>query len=191
MVIRCYQPGDAKMVLQAISNSLDELKQWMPWAQNEPSSLASKKALLKTFESDFIQGIDHTFGLFNKQQDVLIGSSGLHSRIGPKAREIGYWINTNYYNQGYATESTRALVKVGFEHLELEHIEIHCDPRNMASQQIPKKLAFDLAEILRDNTTSPEGSPRDTMIWRLSDKKFRETRDLYPKIEVKFQKTTI
>ncbi len=184
LILRCYTPGDAEMLLEAITNSLDNLKKWMPWAQHEPSSLSSKRALLRKFETDFVQNIDYTFGLFNKQQDVLIGSAGLHTRIGPKSREIGYWINSAYLNQGYATESTKALVKVGFEYHGIATIQIHCDPKNIASQQIPKKLGFDLDSILESNTTTPEGQPRDTMIWSMSRERYLETRHSYPEVKV-------
>ncbi len=184
LMIRCYNPADAEMLLEAITNSLDNLKKWMPWAQTEPSSLESKRALLKKFEADFIQNIDYTFGLFNKEQDVLIGSAGLHTRIGPRSREIGYWINSAYLNQGYATESTKALVKVGFEHHDIDTIEIHCDPKNIVSQQIPKKLGFDLLNILKHNTTTPDGNPRDTMIWCMTRERYLETRHSYPEVDV-------
>ncbi|NAS13893.1 GNAT family N-acetyltransferase [Poritiphilus flavus] len=184
LVIRCYRPADAELLLEAITNSLDNLKKWMPWAKTEPSSLEAKKELLQKFELDFLKNIDYNFGLFNRKQDVFIGSAGLHTRIAPNAREIGYWINSAYLNQGYATECTHALIKVGFEYHEIDHIEIHCDPNNAASQQIPKKLSFELAEILKNHSTTPEGKPRDTMIWKLTHERYQETSDSYPEIEV-------
>lgn len=184
LVIRCYNSNDAELLMEAITNSLDNLKKWMPWAKSEPGSLESKKALLKKFEDDFVHNIDYNFGVFNKQQDVLIGSAGLHTRIGAKAREIGYWINSAYLNQGYATESTKALIKVGFEYHDINNIQIHCDPKNIASQQIPKKLGFDLTDILESNTTTPEGDLRDTMIWNMTLKRYHETLHSYPEVEV-------
>lgn len=184
LLIRCYHPGDAQMLLEAITNSLDHLKKWMPWARTEPSSLDSKKELLKKFEHEYVQKIDYNFGIFNRQQDTLIGSAGLHTRIGPKSREIGYWINSRYLNKGYATESTKALIKVGFEYHQIDNIEIHCDPKNIASQKIPKKLGFDLTDIRKSNATRPDGKPRDTMIWNMTLKRYREKRHLFPEIEV-------
>ena len=184
LLIRCYHPSDAPILLEAITHSLDDLKIWMPWAQSEPSSLESKQELLKKFEQEFLENIDYTFGIFNKQENVLIGSTGLHTRIGADAREIGYWINSKYANQGYATESTQALIKVGFEHHAVNTIEIHCDPKNVTSLKIPKKLGFDLVDTLQNNTTSPEGEPRNTMVWRMNLEQFQEIQDIFPEIEV-------
>ncbi|MES2731624.1 MAG: hypothetical protein V4714_07745 [Bacteroidota bacterium] len=36
LVIRCYEPSDAEKLKNAITESLDHLRPWMPWAQNEP-----------------------------------------------------------------------------------------------------------------------------------------------------------
>lgn len=187
LVIRRYRPEDAEMVSRAIAVSLENLKKWMPWARSEPSDLESKKALLKKFEQDFIKNIDYTFGLFNKREDVLIGSSGLHTRIGAKSREIGYWINSNFLNQGYATESSRALTKVGFEYHGVDAIEIHCDPKNIKSLKIPRKLGFELIEIKKENTRDPSASTRDTMIWKMTRDNYHNMLDHFPEVEVFFE----
>jgi hypothetical protein len=34
LVIRCYQPSDAAMLLAAITESLDHLRPFMPWAMH-------------------------------------------------------------------------------------------------------------------------------------------------------------
>lgn len=81
---------------------------------------------------------DYSFGMFNKAGTVLIGSNGLHTRIGEKAREIGYWIHARHIQQGYATETVQALTKVGFELEGLDRIEIRCAPNNLRSQRIPR-----------------------------------------------------
>ena len=187
LLIRCYHQSDAPILLEAITHSLDELKKWMPWAQSEPSGLASKKELLKKFEQEFLENIDYTFGIFNKQENALIGSTGLHTRIGADAREIGYWINSKYAKQGYATESTQALIKVGFEHHAVNKIEIHCAPENLNSLKIPKKLGFNLVEIFKNDTTSAEGQPRDAMIWRMTLEQYQEIQHTFPDVEVFYQ----
>ncbi len=187
LVIRCYDSNDAPLLIDAITNSLENLKQWMPWAKNEPTSLESKKELLTKFKLDFLQNIDYNFGLFNKHQDVLIGSAGLHTRIGPKSREIGYWINSKYLNQGYATECTRALIKVGFEYHGIENIQIRCDPNNVISQRIPEKLGFILIDVLESNTTTPNDDLRDTMIWNMTLDEYLKTKAAYPEINVYFR----
>lgn len=167
LVIRCYQPQDAALLKAAIDESLDHLRPWMPWAVHEPESLEAKQARMRKYRGQFDLGQDYVFGIFSKSEEVQIGSTGLHNRLEDEAREIGYWIRATYARQGYATESTRALIKVGFEVEQLERIEIRCAANNLASQQVPRKLGFIHEATLRDRTVDPEGRPRDVMIWTL------------------------
>lgn len=167
LVIRCYAPQDAVLLKNAIDESLDHLRPWMPWAQNEPETLETKTARLRKYRGQFDLGIDYVFGIFNKAETELIGSTGLHTRPGEDAREIGYWINANYINQGYATEAVKALTVVGFEVEDLDRIEIHCAPNNINSLNVPKKLGYRHEATLKDRHIDPFGKKRDTMIWTM------------------------
>jgi len=167
LVIRCYHPKDAILLKTAIDQSLEHLKPWMNWAHNEPESLQAKTDRLRKYRGQFDLGIDYVFGIFNKDENQLIGSTGLHNRLDEKSREIGYWINANYLGKGYATETAQALTKVGFEIEGLDRIEIHCARNNIRSQNVPKKLGYVHEATLRDRTVDPYGEKRDTMIWSI------------------------
>ena len=164
LLIRCYQPTDAAMLLDAITISLEHLKPWMPWANKEPTDLDTKIGLLRKFRGQFDLGEDYTFGIFNKNETELIGSTGLHNRLGPAEREIGYWISAKHLNKGYAQETVCALTKVGFELENLLRIEIHCAPQNIRSLNIPRKLGYTLEKTLSDPINSPIGS----MVWGMN-----------------------
>ncbi len=170
LVIRCYAPQDAILLKNAIDRSLEHLRPWMPWAHHEPENLAAKTARLRKYRGQFDLGFDYVFGIFNKDETVQIGSTGLHARAEEGAREIGYWISADHINKGYATEAAKALTIVGFEVEELDRIEIHCAPNNAASLNVPKKLGYLHEATLRERHTGPEGKKRDTMIWTM----FRE-----------------
>ncbi len=167
LIIRCYEPKDAKLLKNSIDESLEHLRPWMSWAKNEPESVETKMDRLRKYRGQFDLGLDYTFGIFNKDEKKLIGSTGLHTRLGDNAREIGYWINVNYLNQGYATETVKALIKVAFEIEQLSRIEIKCAPNNIASQRIPKKLGFIHEATLKNRTTDTEGKLSDVMIWTM------------------------
>ncbi len=166
LIIRCYRREDTPLVSGAINSSLDHLRPWMPWA-SRPAEPESTLKLLQLFHDTFYLGQDYFFGIFNKTESELIGSTGLHTRIGARAREIGYWINVAHVRQGYAKETVTALIKVGFAIENLERIEIRCDPNNIISQKIPKALGFKNTATIKNNETDVNGQPRDTMIWSL------------------------
>ena len=117
--------------------------------------------------SQFDQDEDYVYGVFSPDQSAVLGSSGLHTRVGKDAREIGYWIHADHINQGLATEVSAALAKVAFEVDKVQRIEIHCDPRNDRSAAVPRKLGFTHEATLRQRTQSVEGELVDAMIWTL------------------------
>lgn len=170
LIIRCYSPNDATMLKQSVDASLEQLKHWMPWAQGEPTSLAAKIQFLRECRGKFDLDQDYTMGAFDLSERVLIGATGLHKRTGKAALEIGYWVNTAYQNQGYATEITQALAQVAFQFHGVHRLEIRCDPQNVASAAVPRKLGFEHEATLKQRDKTPLGEPRDTMIWTL----FRE-----------------
>jgi RimJ/RimL family protein N-acetyltransferase len=96
-----------------------------------------------------------------------LAGTGLHTRAGSGGREIGYWIHAAHVNQGLATEAAAALTKVAFVVDDVRRVEIHCDPANVRSLAVPRKLGFRHEATLRARTTTPDGRPRDTMIWTL------------------------
>lgn len=153
------------MVSQAIGKSLDHLRPWMPWAQHHKEDPAATLNLVRTFQDKFYAEEDYFFGIFNKAETELIGSTGLHTRIGHSAREIGYWINVDHLRRGYATEAVSALIKIGFTIENLQRIEIHCDPNNTISKKIPKALGFSGTLIKKD--IEGDDTPGETMIWSL------------------------
>jgi RimJ/RimL family protein N-acetyltransferase len=72
----------------------------------------------------------------------VLGGTGLHTRAGAGTGEIGYWVHKDYINQGLATEATAALTKVAFLIERVARVEIHCDPNNVRSAAVPRKLRF-------------------------------------------------
>jgi RimJ/RimL family protein N-acetyltransferase len=167
LVVRCYSPEDAPKLKEAIDMSLDHLQPWMPWVKEEPEPLDAKVERLRRLRGDFDLGIDFVYGIFSADDSVLLGGTGLHPRVGPNALEIGYWVRADHIGKGIATEAVAAIVKVGFEVHKIGRLEIHCDPINVRSAAIPRKLGFTFDATLRRRAVRPDGTERDTMIWSL------------------------
>ncbi len=171
LVLRCYEPTDAQMLSDSINESLEHLRPWMPWAHGEPEPAEAKVEHLKRFRGMFDLQQDYIYGIFNQQETRLLGGTGLHTRLGKEQLEIGYWIHKDFANQGLVTESTTALVKVAFEVIHIHRIEIHCDPRNLASASIPRKLGFTHEGTLRSKMRFLDHWI-DSMIWGLVEDEY-------------------
>ena len=166
LVIRCYETRDAPLLKEAIDSSLEHLQEWMPWALDEPQTLDEKARLIELFRSGFESGENFTYGIFGADEGELLGSTGLHPRVGPGGLEIGYWVRASATRRGIVTESTAALTRVGLEICEADRIEIRIEPRNRASTGVPLKLGYVEEATLRRRLPGREGGPlRDVTIF--------------------------
>ncbi|HET7459741.1 MAG TPA: GNAT family protein, partial [Longimicrobium sp.] len=166
-VIRCYQPDDAEALQAAITASVEHLTPWMPWAHAEPEELEAKVQRLRGFRGRFDLDQDYVYAIFSPDESGLIGGTGLHPRVGPDALEIGYWILVDEAGKGYATEVSAALTRVAFEISGARRVEIRCDPANLPSAAVPRKLGFVHEATLRCRSTTETGAPRDVMMWSM------------------------
>jgi RimJ/RimL family protein N-acetyltransferase len=167
LIIRCYQPSDAYALNKALVESIDHLSPWLPWAKNEQDNVEEKVTRLRRFRGQFDLGEDSVYGIFDLNEEELIGGIGLHARVGDNAREIGYWISALHINKGYALEAVNAMTRVGFEIEQLKRIEIHCDKENLRSRRIPKKLGFTMEALLRERIKDSEGRLKDKEVWSI------------------------
>jgi RimJ/RimL family protein N-acetyltransferase len=171
LVVRCYQPLDTQLLADSVMESVEHLKPWMPWAHNEPRPYEDRLEGVKRFRGMFDLHENYVYGIFNPAETKLLGGTGLHPRLGENELEIGYWINKDYINQGLVTESTAALIKVAFEIIHVHRIEIHCDPGNLASATVPRKLGFIHEGTLRQKTPFLDRWS-DSMVWGLLESEY-------------------
>ncbi len=169
LVIRCWDPADAPRLKTAVDASLDHLRPWMPWAYSEPQSLEQKVELLRAFRGRFDLGEDFVYGILARDESEVLGGSGLHTRAGAGAFEIGYWVRASAVGQGIATEATAALTRAGIELAGAERIEIRVDPENERSLRVPRKLAFVEEAVLRRRLPprTPAEGMRDAVVFSL------------------------
>ena len=167
LVVRCWSPEDAPLLKDAIDSSLDSLRPWMPWAGDEPTSVEEKAELLRRFRGRFDLGRDFIYGIFDEHESEVVGGTGLHTRTGEPALEIGYWIRDSRVGNGYATEAAAALTRVAVEVCDVGRIEIRVDPRNTLSLSIPRKLGYTEEATLRRRLPSADGGEADAVLFTL------------------------
>ena len=141
LVIRSPRPGDGAALHEAIVESLDELRPWMPWAHG-PQSPELAEAYARRSRADFLARRDLPILLFERD-GALIGGSGLHRIDWAVPRfEIGYWVRTSASGRGYATEAARRIADFAFTVLGAERVEIWCDASNVRSAAVARAAGF-------------------------------------------------
>ncbi|MGM9988981.1 MAG: GNAT family N-acetyltransferase [Bacillaceae bacterium] len=168
LIIRMPQPGDGKVVYDGIVASFNELKPWMPFAQEIPV-LEQTEMNIRQAHANFLKREDLRLLVFLKETGEFVASSGLH-RIDWDVRrfEIGYWIHSDYRKKGYMTEAVAGIVKFALDELQARRIEIRCDVENANSRAIPERLGFELDGILKQDSMSADGTRlTDTCIYSI------------------------
>lgn len=164
MILRPWQVADAPRLKQAIDENLEHLRPWMPWAVQEPSPLEAIEERIAAFLRNFESGAEFVYGMLARDDGRVVGGCGLHRRI-DDGFEIGYWLDHRELGRGLATEASAALLREAFRDPRVRRVQVCCDPRNRASAGVPRRLGFVHVKTLTGETTAPDGSPRDTMVW--------------------------
>jgi ribosomal-protein-serine acetyltransferase len=141
--VRALVGGDVRALHRAITESVEHLRPWMPWIDDEPQSLEQRGAFIDGARRRWSAGGDLTAGIF--VVGTLVGCCGLHRRIGPHGLEIGYWIHPASTRRGYATDAARLLTTAAFGDPSIECVEIRHDRANGASGAVAGRLGFQLA----------------------------------------------
>ena len=163
VTLRRFRAEDADALFNAVTESLGELRPWMPWAVGY--SRASAGEYLAGSVRDWDEGTAYNYAIVTG--DALVGSIGLMTRCGPGGLEIGYWVHSAYTGRGLATAATAALVGQAFGLPGVDWVEIVHDELNVASGQIPRKLGF--TEAGRRPLDPPSlGGTGTGVVWRLN-----------------------
>jgi RimJ/RimL family protein N-acetyltransferase len=140
----------------------------MPWTPDEPEPLDAVYERLRGFRAEYDRDENWIMGVFEVDESIAVGGTGLHPRAGDESREIGYWIAADAVGRGYATESAAVLTRVGFACLDVDRVEIRVDPANESSARIPAKLGYTKEATLRRRLPEKQGSGlRDVDVWTM------------------------
>jgi HAD superfamily hydrolase (TIGR01509 family) len=80
----------------------------------------------------------------NASDGQFVGRCGLrHVEVGGGSEvELAYALLASYWGMGFATEMTKAILKMGFEHLQMESVVALIDAANTRSRHVADKLGF-------------------------------------------------
>ncbi len=159
--LRAWRPADAPALHAAVLESFESLHPWMPWAEQRPRA-RDHEAFIDTAIEQWETGAAYLYGMFDGER--LLGTIGLHTRVGPGAFDLGYWLHVDHTGRGLATRAAGALTDLALALPGIERVEIHCDEANTASAAIPRRLGYRLDRIEDRVPEAPAESGR-RMIW--------------------------
>ena len=89
--------------------------------------------------------------------------------------EIGYGLHPEVWGRGFGTLLGRELLRIGFEELGFHRIQATCDPRNLGSAGVLRKLGMTYEGRLRHSMLIRDGW-RDSEMFSILEEEWRSRR---------------
>jgi ribosomal-protein-serine acetyltransferase len=164
--LRRWRAADAEECLRLVTESLDHLRPWMPWATSD-YDLAVAQDFVQRCEAEWTAGTAFNYLILSGGEPA--GSAGLMARIDPGGLEIGYWVHPGYTGRGVATAAATALTEAALALPGVDHVEIHHDERNLASERVPVKLGYTHVETRTESRFEPAAADSGiSKVWRIT-----------------------
>jgi [ribosomal protein S5]-alanine N-acetyltransferase len=138
LLLRKIQQTDADFILQGLSNTLvtkymliryytlQEVQEQMDYYANHYTNNTGMYWLMQSTTSNQSMGV--------------IGLNNLS--IVHKKAELGFWLLPQFWNKGFTTEASKAMLNFCFNNLQLNRIEATVETENIASIDTIQKLGF-------------------------------------------------
>lgn len=165
--LRPYRTGDGTALWEAVEESRKRLQPWRPW-ENSPVTPDDTEAYVREESARWILREYLPMSLW-ETTGAYLGGAGLYRiQWDVPSFQIGYWLRASAEGNGYMTEAVRLLCNCAFGTLGARRVEIRCDPRNIRSAGIPRRLGFTFEGTETDPSRNPDDEPRGDLVFSLT-----------------------
>jgi RimJ/RimL family protein N-acetyltransferase len=164
VVLQRSLPAHAEALSAACAVSLAHLRPWMPWATEAGIAVAAQRERLESLRWE--PDSDYDYLMLHPVAGNVIGGCSLMRRRGPGTLEIGYWVHVHHRSRGVATAAAGLLTSTARQVDGVEQVQIRCDPANVASAAIPRRLGYRLERVEAMARDVPASTGR-AMVWVL------------------------
>lgn len=155
LILRKYAEDDFAAV-HSYANCVENTI-YMVWGPNteEQTKDFIKREISKTTEN---LRKEYNYAVVLKDTHRLIGGCGI--TLHESCSEVGWILHRDYWKQGYCTEMGQALLKFGFEELNLRRIIAYCDFENIGSYRVMEKIGMRREGVYLDGRPAHKLSDR-------------------------------
>ena len=167
VIVRPYCVEDAEALREAVEESRDHLRPWLPFADEHQSVEETRDFIIRT-SANWLLRENFTLGIWQKTTGTFLGGSGFHVRDWDLHYfEIGYWLRQSAEGNGYMAEAVRLITDYLFEQFGAQRVEIRCDALNQRSAAVARGLGFLQEAHMRNMRRAADGSLRDFLVFSL------------------------
>ena len=169
LVLRGPRAGDGAAACAAVQASIESLRPWMPWAQQD-QTLAQAESYCRRQQALFILREELSWFVYERglegPEGPVLGGIGLHHIDWSERRfEIGWWRRTGLEGIGVAGEAVWAVTRLAFDTLGARRVEARMDETNQRSWRLAERMGFTFEGVLRLDSSTPGGTPRSTRVY--------------------------
>jgi RimJ/RimL family protein N-acetyltransferase len=169
--IRSYQPGDGKMLFEAIDNSREHLRTYMPWEATHQTDDDSE-CFARRFRGHYLLADEFTLAIVAPDGQRILGGTGYHLRWGNLANrtaEVGMWLRADAVYQGLGAKVLKTLLEWGFTEWPWLKLIWRCDIDNRPSLRTAEKAGMRQEGLMRGDFFDPQTKQRrDTLYYGLT-----------------------
>lgn len=106
------------------------------------ANVGEAQRIIDWFQSRFLEKSGIRWGIALKGKNKIIGTVGFNNFTKNHRANIGFDLQSSFWNNGYITEALAVILKFGFSQLEINRIEAEVMQGNIASEKVLSKLGF-------------------------------------------------
>lgn len=179
LMIRPFRRRDVDDLVEAVTDSLQELERWLPWA-HDGYGRGDATRFVRDSSAAWVEGRAYDFAIrfFDDDRTHLGNISVWPTSRRERSGEVGYWVRSSLSGRGIATEATARILQIGFEELGLHRITLRIAVGNRSSERVAEKLGFVQEGLLRKEVLVG-GEWLDHTLWAMLEEEFGSHRSRY------------
>lgn len=146
LIIRAFTENDVDDLFEYASD--EDVAAFLVWDPHK--SKADTFEFLRMSKEVFQNSDIIDWGIELKENGKLIGGISIRKwNDANRCGDIGYVLSKKYWGKGITTEALKAVIQFGFEVLNANRLEAHCDEVNSASYRVMEKAGMKYEGTLR------------------------------------------
>ena len=126
-----------------------DVTRYLLWSPHP--SLEHTRQYISYLQDQYRNGTLYDWAITLSESGKMIGTAGFTTvNTAHNSAEVGYVLNPDFQNRGYATEALRLVLDYGFRVMKLHRIEARCFKNNFASRRVMEKCRMSYEGTARD-----------------------------------------
>lgn len=147
LILRSMRMSDARDIYEYSCDP--QVARHVLWDAHQ--NIHQTRAYIRYVLRQYRSGMPSSFCIVLKETGKVIGTIGfMWVNSENRSAEVGYSLSRAYWNQGYMTEALAAVLRFGFETLNLNRIEAQHETDNPASGRVMEHVGMRKEGTLRE-----------------------------------------